>query len=147
MSKQEKQFQSYFMKIAKPLNYHRTSLSSGGGFPDIVGFHGEKHSLVELKDLVLGKRGDRKLSGCFEDSQPPWYINYFKNGGSRLFVAFRIRDYDETNKRYGLWQLTKQTVLDLDTLKYSDLKEKWKYTEYEMCKEMIEAIEHEPGAR
>lgn len=145
----EKAYQNYFMKIAKPLNYHRTALLNGGGFTDTLGIHGEKHSLVELKDFALGKRGDKKIRTLFKDSQPPFYIRYFQNGGLRLFVSFRICDYDGSNKRYGLWQLTKQAVLDMEDLYYSDMVKDpffW-YKEYSSCKEMIEEIQYIPGAK
>ena len=143
MSKSERAFQAYFMQIAKPMNYHRIALLSGSGFPDVEGFHGARYSLVELKDLILGKRGDRKLRGLFEASQPPWYIQFFKAGGSRLFIAFRIRDFDESNRRYGLWKPTWDEVMQLGELSYSYLKSAAsEYQEFPHCKTMIETIEH-----
>ena len=143
MKKNEKSFQNYFMKIAKPMNYHRTSLTNGGGYPDITGFHGSKHSLVELKDLVLGKKGERKLRQYFEDSQPPWYIEYFRRGGKRLFVAFRIRNSEESSKWYGLLQMTPDLVkrLAANELRYSDIMNHYQYREYRQCTEMIKEIE------
>ena len=146
MAKQEKSFQNYFTKLAKPLNYHRTSLSNGSGFPDITGFHGDRHSLVELKDLVLGKRGDRLLKQDFEPSQPPWYADYLKKGGTRLFVAFRIREWDESGKRYGLLKMTTPVLMKLinNELKYTDLNCDDTYHEYVHCKDMIEEIENVP---
>jgi len=143
MNKNEKSFQNYFMSIARPLNYYRISLVNGAGFPDIVGFHGEQHSLVELKDLILGKRGDRLLKQYFESTQPPWYLDYFERGGCRLFVAFKIRDSQDSSKWYGLLQLSKEIVLKLirNELKYSDLKNESEYEEYDTCKEMIMDIE------
>ena len=144
----EKSFQNNFMKHGKPLNYYRIALINGTGFPDILGIHGPSHSLIELKYLVLGKRGDKKIRPLFKDSQPPFYINYFMNGGTRLFVAFQIHDWDESNKRYGLWQLRKQDVLNMDEIRYSDLKEGvFLYTEYSSCKDMIEQISSLPEAR
>lgn len=137
----EKKFQNAFMKIAKPLNYHRTALVNGSGYPDITGFHGEKHSLVEAKFMVLGKRGDHKIRPLFKDSQPSWYVKYFMNGGTRLFVAIKITDWDESNVRYGLWQLTKEQVLYMDDLYYSELRTSADYKEYSSCKEMIMDIE------
>jgi len=143
MPKSERAFQAYFMQIAKPMNYHRISLTSGSGFPDVAGFHGSRYSLVELKDLILGKRGDRKLRGLFEASQPPWFIQFFKAGGDRLFIAFRIRDFDESNRRYGLWKPTWAEVMDLGNLSYSYLKDVASgYQEFPICKDMIESIEH-----
>lgn len=139
----EKSFQNYWMKIGKPLNHYRIALINGTGFPDILALHKGKHSVIELKDFALGKKGDKKLASLFKDSQPPWYINYFKNGGSRLFVAFRITDHDDSNKRYGLWQLCKRDVLNIDQLYYSDLTHDAfiQYAEYSSCKEMIMDIE------
>jgi len=141
VKKNEKSFQNYFMKIAKPLNFYRTSLSTGSGFPDTLGIHGSRHSFVELKDLILGKKGERKLRQYFEDSQPPWYIEYFRRGGKRLFVAMRIRN--EEKKWYGLIQLTPELVMKLvaNDLKYTDLKESCHYKEYHSCKDMVEHIE------
>lgn len=138
----EKSYQNYWMKIGKPLNHYRISLINGTGFPDILALHGPKYSLVELKYLILGKKGDKKIYPLFKDSQPPWYINYFKNGGSRLFVSFCITEADGEGKRYALWQLTKQQVLDMDALYYSELKEHPLYKEYKSCKEMIMEIEY-----
>jgi len=144
----EKSFQNNFMKYGKPLNYYRIALINGTGFPDILGIHGPSHSLVELKFMVLGKRGDKKIRPLFKDSQIPWYLNYFMNGGTRLFAAFQIHDWDESNKRYGLWQLRKQDVLNMDEIRYSDLKEGvFLYTEYSSCKDMIEQISSLPEAR
>jgi len=142
----EKSFQNYFMKIAKPLNYHRIALINGTGFPDILGFHGAKHSLVELKDLQLGKRGDKKIRPLFKDSQPPWYAEYFKDGGSRLFVSWRVTDHDGSNKRYGLWQMRMKDVMEIDQIKYSDLENRL-YSEYPSCKDMIEIIQYLPETR
>lgn len=143
----ERSFQNYFMSIAKPLNYYRTSLTSGSGYPDITAFHGERHSLIELKDIVLGKRGDKKLAGVFQPSQIPWYLNYFACGGCRLFVAFRITNADATNKRYGLWKLTKDDVLAIDEYYYSKLLEIDSYREYKTLKELIEDIEKWGGEK
>jgi hypothetical protein len=140
VSKNEKSFQNYFMKIAKPLNYYRTSLTSGSGYPDVTGFHGDRYSLVELKHIVLGKRGNKKLSSIFQDTQPPWYLNYFANGGTRLFVAWKVEDFDGSNKRYGLWKLTKHDVLTLDVIHYQDLATYKQYREFSSCKEMVESI-------
>jgi len=139
----EKSFQNYWMKIGKPLNHYRIALVNGTGFPDILALHGPKHSLIELKDFALGKRGDKKIAPLFKPSQFPWYIKYFQNGGTRLFVAFRICDHDESNKRYGLWHLTKEQVLHMDDLYYSDLSGDLggEYKEYSSCKTMIEDIE------
>jgi hypothetical protein len=140
-SRNEKQFQNYFMKIAKPLNFYRTSLVNGSGFPDVVGFHGERYSLVELKDLELGKRGNKKLKQCFQPTQPPWYMDYFARGGKRLFVAWRVRHEDK--KWYGLWHLQEPEVKALirNELYFSDLNDNPFYTHYDNCKQMIEEIE------
>lgn len=143
----EKSFQSYLLSVAKGMNFHRTALTSGAGFPDITAFHGDKHSLIELKDLVLGKRGDKKIGPMFKDSQPAWYVRYFQEGGSRLFVAFRITDHDGSNKRYGLWQLTKKDVLALDTIYYKDLLNYPLYKEFGACKEMVGEIQYWSAAR
>jgi len=140
----EKAFQNYFMSVGKALNYHRTSLINGNGYPDITGFHGAKHSLVELKYVELGKKGNKKIRPLFKSSQPPWYIEYFKNGGNRLFVAFKIVDFGGDNKRYALWQLRKQDILDMDDLMYKDLSHDpgFVYKEYTSCKVMIEEIQY-----
>lgn len=142
MSKAEKNFQNYFMKIAKPLNYYRTSLVNGSGFPDVIGFHGNRYSLVELKDIELGKRGDRKLKQLFQPTQPPWYSEYLAKGGNSLFVAWRVRDWDGSNKRYGLWVLGKSAVAHLinNDITYRDLV-RFAYWEFKTCKKMIEEIE------
>lgn len=147
MSKQEKSFQAYFMKLAKPLNYHRISLTNGSGFPDVIGFHGDRHSLVELKDLELGVRGDRKLRQFFEDTQPPWYAEYLAEGGKRLFVSFRIRNAQGA-KWYGLWQIEPISLKGLiaNVFTYLDMCAVPKYyQEYKTCKEMIEEIEKWPS--
>ena len=148
MSKDEKSFQTYFMTLAEPLNYYRTSLTSGSGYPDVTGFHGDKHSLVELKDIVLGKKGDRLLKQFFEITQPPWYLDYLQKGGTRLFVAWRIRDTRE-KKWYGLLHLNKDLVMRLarNELRYSHLKKYCLgyYQEYSTCIDMVKDIEHWRG--
>lgn len=143
MTKDEKAFQNYFMKLAKPLNYYRTSLTSGGGFPDVLGIHGEYHSFVELKDMILGKTKDHLLKQFFEPSQPPWYMDYFFNGGKRLFVAWRIRSNQESGKWYGLLRLTPELVLSIvkNELKYSHIKYTDDYEEFDTCIDMIREIE------
>ena len=142
MGKSEKQFQNYFMKIAKLYNFYRTSILNGSGYPDVTAFHGERHSLIELKDLVLGKRGDRKLRGLFEETQPPWYIQYFLQGGKRLFVVWRVTEHDGSGKRYGVWKLTKVDTIQLsrNLLYYKGLINK-QYIECSTVKKLIEIIE------
>ena len=140
MSKNEKQFQNYFMKVAKPFNFHRTAILNGSGYPDVTAFHGERHSLIELKDLVLGKRGDRKLIGLFEKSQTPFYVSYFQHGGKRLFVAWRVTDWNGSNKRYGVWKLNMHDAMGLSGRYYKDLSSR-NYREFSNCTEMIKAIE------
>jgi hypothetical protein len=125
----EKGFQSYFMKTI-PHGY-RTALISGGGFPDALLIHGSLHSLVELKLLELGKKGDKKLKGLFKPTQPPWYANYLSKGGSRLFVVFQV------GKRYGILHVGMAFVRELDDLYYSDLK-RFHYTEHDTLKGLID---------
>lgn len=146
MGKAEKSFQAYFLKVTKDLelNYYRTSLSNGTGYPDITAFHGVRHSVIELKDLILGKRGDKKLRQLFEDSQPPWYLDYLRKGGKRLFIAFRIREHDESGRRYGLLHVDREIVMMLmeNCLYYhSLLKNGCPYKEFKTLKELIEEIE------
>lgn len=125
----EKSLQQYFMKTI-PHGY-RTSLTTGGGFPDVLLIHGDRHSLVELKVIELGKRGDKKLKGLFKPTQPPWYANYLVKGGTRLFVVFQI------GKRYGILHVGMLFVRELDDLMYSDLK-RFHYTEHNILKELID---------
>lgn len=126
----EKALQSYFMKTI-PHGY-RISLTTGGGFPDILLIHGPLHSLVELKVIKLGKKGDKKLKGLFKTTQPPWYANYLSKGGTRLFVVFQI------GKRYGILHVDMAFVRELDDLMYSDLH-RFHYTEHDTLKELIDA--------
>lgn len=145
MGKQEKSFQNYVMKIGRPLGFYRTSLSTGSGFPDITAFHeNDRYSLIELKDLILGKRGDRLLKQFFEDSQPPWYAEYLQLGRKRLFVAFRVRNSEEASRSYALIQLNMNLVLRLsnNVLKFSDLKHEYGYEEYDKCIDMLKAVEY-----
>lgn len=125
----EKAFQSYFMKIV-PHGY-RTALISGGGFPDALLIHSDRHSLVELKVLELGQRGNKKLGGLFKPTQPPWYAAYLSKGGTRLFVVLQV------GKRYGILHVDMDFVRALDTLFYSDLPN-YRYTEYETLKGLID---------
>lgn len=126
----EKSFQAYFMKSV-PHGY-RISLTTGGGFPDVLLIHGERHSLVELKVLELGKRGDRKLKGLFKPTQRPWYAGYLAKGGTRLFVVFRLE------KSYGCLYVDRDFLSVFDTVKYSDLSSHI-YFEYSTLKELIHA--------
>lgn len=129
----EKNFQSYFIKQV-PHGY-RTALTTGGGFPDVLLIHGERHSLVELKILELGPSGNKKLSGLFKKTQPPWFWNYLSLGGKRLFVLFRIGGAHDA---YGLLRMEYDFLRNLDTLKYLDLKKGFfHYEEYTNLKELI----------
>jgi hypothetical protein len=111
----EKSFQAYFMKSV-PHGY-RTALISGSGFPDCLLIHGDRHSLVELKILPIGPSGDKKLKGLFKPTQPPWYIDYLHSGGKRLYVVFKLES------TYGILHVDKSFVLNIDKVKYSDLKD------------------------
>lgn len=144
MSKNEKGFQSYFMSLVKDKNYYRTALTNGTGYPDITADHGDLHSFIELKDIILGKKGDRLLKQCFENSQPPWYIQHIARGGKRLFIVFRIRDWDESNRRYGLWWLTSSSAKALasNEISYSNLCN-FAFKTFRTLKDLIAALEYE----
>lgn len=126
----EKSFQSYFLKTV-PHGY-RTALLTGGGFPDVLLIHRDRHSLVELKVLELGKRGNKKLKGLFKPTQLPWYANYLSKGGTRLFVVFKI------GSRYGILHVDWGIVRGLEELHYSDLEE-FNYKEFETLKGLIDS--------
>lgn len=126
----EKSFQAYFMKQV-PHGY-RISLIAGGGFPDVLLVHGDRHSLVELKLLEVGPSGDKKLLGLFKQSQPPWYINYLAKGGTRLFIVFKLK------RGYGVLHVNKEFIRDLDKLRYSDLwDQKYNYQGYLILSQLI----------
>ena len=118
----EKNFQAYFMTQV-PHGY-RTSLISGGGFPDSLLIHGNQHSFVELKVLYVGKSGDKKLKSSFKPTQPPWYAEYLTKGGKRLFVLFRL------NEGYGLLHVDMGFVRAIPEVTYKGLGA-FQYTEYE----------------
>jgi len=125
----EKSFQSYFMRTIR--HGYRISLTTGGGFPDVLLIHGSLHSLVELKVLELGKQGDKKLSGLFKPTQPPWYMDYLSKGGQRLYVVLKLES------GYGVIMVTMDFVRQLDLLYYSDLP-KFLYTEHKTLKELVD---------
>lgn len=128
----EKSFQSYLLKQV-PHGY-RTALTTGGGFPDCLLIHGDRHSLVELKVLEIGPSGNKKLSGLFKKTQPPWYWQYLAKGGTRLFVVFRIGG---THDAYGILQVSYDFLRGLDTMTYLNMKNCPTYREYENLKELI----------
>ncbi len=125
----ETSFQKYFMKTVG--HGYRISLIQGGGFPDCLLIHGDRHSFVELKLLQVGPSGDKKLKGLFKPSQPPWYMNYLAKGGKRLFIVFKL------NEGYSALHMSMTFVRNLDKLRYSDLPSFW-YTEYKNLKKLIE---------
>lgn len=125
----ERAFQQYFMTQV-PHGY-RTALVSGGGFPDVLMIHGERHSLVELKVIELGKHGDKKLKGLFKPTQPPWFLQYLANGGERLFVVFKIE-----GNGYGILHVSREFITALDTVRYSDLFS-YDYKEYRTLTELV----------
>lgn len=125
----ERSFQQYFMQQV-PHGY-RTALVSGGGFPDALLIHGEKHSLVEVKVLEIGTSGDKKLKGLFKKTQPPWFMEYLSKGGERLFIVFKIVDMG-----YGILRVSRNFVMKLDELHYSDLFS-YDYKEYRTLTELI----------
>ena len=133
----EKNFMNYFMKTVE--HGYRTSLIAGGGFPDCLLIHGERHSLVELKLLEIGPSGDRKLKGLFKQSQPPWYMNYLAKGGYRLFVVFKTIPWGKPNC-YGLLHVSREFVRDIDTVKYSDL-ERYYYKESPRLTDLLLVLE------
>ena len=127
----EKSFQTYFMKIL-PHGY-RTSLVNGSGFPDILAIRREEHFLIELKMLHIGVSGNKKLKGLFQPTQIPWYYRYLKEGGTRLYVMFRLED------NYGLLHVSKEFCKNINTLKYLDMVKDWaNYTEYKSLKELVD---------
>ena len=129
----EKSYQAYFMKLI-PHGY-RTSLTSGSGFPDLIMFHEDcGYSLVELKLLLVGPSGNKKLKNTFQLSQPSWYTVYIHKGGDRLFIAFKL------NKGFGLLKVTKDFLNNLNTLTYKDMLHLKSYTEYPHLKQLIEGI-------
>jgi len=125
----EKAFQTYFMKTVP--HVYRTSLVSGGGFPDCLIIHENKYSMVELKVLHLGKNGDKKLKSLFKPTQPPWYMNYLSKGGERLFIVFKA------DTVYGLIHVNKDFVREIDTIHYSDLW-RFNYKEFKTLKGLID---------
>lgn len=125
----EKAFQAYFMK--KIPHGYRTSLTSGGGFPDVLLIDEDKYSLAELKILDLTKAGDKKLSALFRDSQYPWYWNYLAKGGTRLFIVFKLEN------GYGVLKVTKEFLMEFDVVKYSDLSQ-FGYKEYDRLGDLID---------
>lgn len=125
----EKSFQSYFMRQVH--HGYRTALISGGGFPDVLLIHGDRHSLVELKLLKLGKSGDKKLSSLFQKTQAPWYAEYLHKGGQRLFVVFRLE------KSYGILRVTPEFVRAMGVVRYRELKDRYDYKEFDTLKELI----------
>jgi hypothetical protein len=131
----EKAFQSYFMKVVD--HGYRTALLTGGGFPDVLLIHGDRHSLVELKVLEIGPSGNRKIKGLFKPTQPPWYLDYLYKGGTRLFVVTKVTQ--DGNSRYGLLPVTKSFCLSLGALKYSHLKD-YGYKEYKTLKELVSEL-------
>ena len=133
----EKSFQQYFMKTI-PHGY-RISLIQGGGFPDCLLIHGDRHSLVELKLLEIGPSGDKKLKGLFKQSQPPWYLNYLAKGGTRLFVVFKIV-FSDTVCSYGVLHVQTRFIRDLDDIRYRELFDH-DYVERATVKEVIYEIE------
>lgn len=124
----EKQFQSYFMKNM-PHGY-RTSLISGGGFPDVLAIQGERHALIELKLLEVGPSGNKKVATVFKPTQRPWYAEYLHKGGRRLFVVFKL------NEGYGVLHVDTDFIRDFDTVTYKDLW-KYRYAEYKVLGELI----------
>ena len=142
MSKNERSFQNYFMTLARPLNFYRTALATGSGYPDITGFHGDSHSLVELKDIELGPTGNKLMKQMFQKTQPRWYMEYLSKGGKRLFIAFRIRD-NQDRKYYGLWHPSIFEIKELaaNNLTFKDVCASEYYRQYLVCVDMIEEIE------
>lgn len=136
----EKTFQNYFIKTCN--HAYRTSLTSGSGFTDtlVIGIDGYAR-FVELKILVLGKKGDKKLGSTFQLTQPAWYLSFLTGKGSRphrgknLFVAFQI------GTKYGLLKVTKDFVMSVDALYYSDMKKMEEYKEFSSIKELVKEIE------
>ena len=130
----EKSFQSYFMKLAK--HAYRTSLTTGSGFPDVIVVHeNDTVSFVELKMLLVGPSGDKRLKSLFKPSQPPWYRNFIFKGGRKVFVAFKL------NNGYGLLRVTVEFIANIDTIKYSQMKKMGTYSEYTTLKELLENME------
>ena len=114
---------------------YRTSLVNGGGFPDILAIRNREHFFIELKMLLLGVTGNKKLKGLFKPSQVPWYFQYLKKGGESLYVMFKL------HKTYGLLKVNEDFCRDIGILNYLDMKDgyKYQYKEYSTLKELIDA--------
>ena len=126
----EKSFQSYVMKILP--HAYRTSLVNGSGFPDILAIRDKEHFLIELKMLHIGPSGNKKLKGIFQPTQIPWYYRYLKEGGTRLYVMFRLED------NYGLLHVSKEFCRNISTYKYLDMYVSSRYKEYKTLKELVD---------
>jgi len=130
----EKTFQSYFLKHCH--HAYRTSLTSGSGFPDCVVMGRDGYArFVELKVLTLGARGDKKLGGTFQLTQPAWFLKFLVGKGKNLFVAFQI------DKTYGLLKVTKEFVMNIDVLKYKEMIRYYDYKEFTCIKDLIKELE------
>lgn len=127
----EKSFEHYFAKICKS---YRMALVNNGGFPDRLILRGDKHFLVELKVLTLGKSGDKMLRGCYQPTQMPWHLDYLIDGGTSLYTLFKLE------KKYCIIHETKEYCLAvLNGLKYKEMKERFTCEEYENLTELIRA--------
>lgn len=130
----EKMFQNYFIKTCN--HAYRTSLTSGSGFPDCIVMGKDGYArFVELKELKLGKKGDKKLGSTFQLTQPSWYVKFLVNKGKNLFVAFQI------DKAYGLLKVTKDFAMSVDALYYSDMKKMDEYQEFDKIKDLVKELE------
>lgn len=131
----EQAFQTYFLDVVH--HGYRTALINGGGFPDVLLIHCDKHSFVELKEMSLGPSGDRKIHGLFKKTQPPWYADYLSKDGERLYVVFKVTKSDG-EKRYGILHVTMEFVRALPELKYSQMFDH-RYLEYPTLKALVDA--------
>lgn len=127
MTKQEKNFQTYFMKVAD----HCRRSSTAPGEPDTQVIRGLRTYRVELKILQVGSSGDKKIKPVFKPTQSPWYIDFICKGGLGLYVLFRL------NKGYGILKVDKRFCLNINNLYYSDLIKSELYREYDNLKELI----------
>lgn len=128
----EKNFQSYFFRTV-PHGY-RTALTTGGGFPDGILIHGDRHSMVELKIIEIGPSGNKKIKGLFKKTQPPWYWQYLAKGGTRLYVVFRIGGLKDA---YGVLRVTNDFLRSIDTIDYKGLCQMPEYTEHDNLTDLL----------
>ena len=127
-------FKNYIVASAE--QGYKADLKRQATFSEILLIHGEKHSLIDLKVFSPKRKKSHTIAAMFKDHECQWYLDYLRDGGKRLFVAFAIDD------GYGFMKVTRDFIFDIEWMTYYDLQKKKDYNEFASVDKLVKGIQN-----